>query len=51
MSEVKSAKSGFAEVPGARLYYEIAGDGEPVVFLHGGLLDGCIGLFHRIFLR
>jgi 3-oxoadipate enol-lactonase len=42
MSEVESAKSGFAEVPGARLYYEIAGDGEPVVFLHGGLLDRCM---------
>jgi 3-oxoadipate enol-lactonase len=35
-----SVRSSFVEVPGARLYYEIAGEGEPVVFLHGGLLDG-----------
>jgi 3-oxoadipate enol-lactonase len=37
MSDVKS---GFVELPGVRLAYEIAGDGHPVVFLHGGLLDG-----------
>ncbi len=30
---------GYIEVPGARLYYENAGEGKPVVFLHGGLLD------------
>ncbi len=30
---------GFVEIPGARLYYEMAGDGEPLVLLHGGLLD------------
>ncbi|QBD81558.1 alpha/beta hydrolase [Ktedonosporobacter rubrisoli] len=33
-------KTGFVEVPGARLYYELAGEGEPLVFLHGGCLDG-----------
>jgi 3-oxoadipate enol-lactonase len=35
----KAIKSGFAAVPGARLYYEIAGEGDPVLLLHGGLLD------------
>jgi pimeloyl-ACP methyl ester carboxylesterase len=29
------SKSGFAEVNGTRLYYEIAGAGEPLVLLHG----------------
>jgi pimeloyl-ACP methyl ester carboxylesterase len=29
----------YLEVPGARLYYETAGDGPPVVFLHGFSLD------------
>ncbi len=33
--------SGFAATAdGARLYHEIAGDGPPVVLLHGGLWDG-----------
>ena len=31
--------SGFVDVDGARLRYEIAGDGPPVVLLHGGWLD------------
>lgn len=33
------AKSGFAEVSGTRLYYELAGKGPAVVFIHGGLVD------------
>ena len=40
MSKLLPIKSDFVEVPGARLYYELAGEGEPIVFLHGGLLDG-----------
>ena len=32
-------RSGFAEVEGARLYYEIAGSGPPVVLLHAFTLD------------
>jgi 3-oxoadipate enol-lactonase len=40
MSDVKAMKTGFAEFPGARLYYEMAGEGEPLVLLHGGFLDG-----------
>jgi len=39
MSDVKEVKNGFVELPGVRLYYEIAGEGKPVVFLHGGFLD------------
>ena len=39
MSDVKAVRTGFAELPGARLYYEMAGDGEPLVLLHGGFLD------------
>jgi pimeloyl-ACP methyl ester carboxylesterase len=34
-----SAASGMAEVGGGRLYYEIAGKGKTVVFIHGGLAD------------
>jgi pimeloyl-ACP methyl ester carboxylesterase len=32
-------KSGFAELNGTRLYYEITGSGAPVVFIHGYTLD------------
>lgn len=31
------AASGYAEIGSSRLYYEIAGDGEPLLLLHGGL--------------
>lgn len=31
--------SGYAEVSGSRLYYETAGQGYPLVFIHGGLAD------------
>ena len=33
-------KNGFAEVGGARFYYEIAGEGPPLVLLHAGIADG-----------
>ena len=33
-------KNGFAEVGGARLYYEIAGEGSPLVLVHAGIADG-----------
>ena len=39
MPEDKALTSGFVDVPGARLYYEMAGEGDPVLLLHGGLLD------------
>ena len=31
-------KSGYAPVNGIELYYEIHGDGKPLVLLHGGML-------------
>lgn len=31
--------TGFAQVNGARLYYEIAGEGEPIVLIHAGIAD------------
>ena len=34
-----SVERGFADVPGGRLYYEIAGSGDPVVLIHGGWGD------------
>ena len=40
MSDIKPVKHGFVELPGVRLYYEISGEGDPIIFLHGGLLDG-----------
>ena len=33
------AKSGFADINGARLYYEIAGSGAPLVAIHAGIAD------------
>lgn len=30
-------ESGFLEVPGARIYYEVEGDGHPLLLIHGGL--------------
>jgi pimeloyl-ACP methyl ester carboxylesterase len=32
-------QSGFAEVNGARLYYEVAGGGDPLVMVHAGIAD------------
>ena len=31
--------SGFAEVNGTRLYYEVAGSGDPIVLIHGNFGD------------
>lgn len=31
--------SGFAEVNGTKLYYEVAGKGEPIIFVHGNFGD------------
>src|SRR5574340_333172 len=35
----EQAQKGFAEVNGTRLYYEVAGEGHPLVLNHGGLVD------------
>ena len=32
-------ETGFAEVNGTRLYYEIAGTGDPIVLIHGNFGD------------
>ena len=39
MSTPVSTTSGFANINGAQLYYEIAGEGRPLVLLHFGLGD------------
>ncbi len=39
MSESKSSERGFAQVYGTSLAYEVAGEGHPLVLIHGGLMD------------
>ena len=39
MTETSNRQSGFADVNGGRLYYEVAGEGHPVVLLHAGIAD------------
>ncbi len=36
---VEQAQKGFAEVNATRLYFEVAGEGHPLVLNHGGLVD------------
>ncbi len=36
-SNTPNARSGFAPVHGLQMYYEIHGDGEPLILLHGGV--------------
>ena len=38
-AQSRNAASGFAEVNGTRLFYETAGKGQTIVFVHGGLVD------------
>ncbi len=37
--ELQHKQKGFAEVNGTMLYYEVAGEGHPLVLNHGGLVD------------
>ncbi len=37
--EAKPEKHGFARVGNAKLYYEVAGKGEPLILIHGGNMD------------
>ncbi|NIN71805.1 MAG: alpha/beta fold hydrolase [Gemmatimonadetes bacterium] len=37
--ETIDVRTGYLDVEGARLYYEEAGQGDPVVLIHGGFLD------------
>jgi pimeloyl-ACP methyl ester carboxylesterase len=39
MTDLKNHSSGFADVNGARIYYEIAGEGHPVALIHAGIAD------------
>jgi pimeloyl-ACP methyl ester carboxylesterase len=39
MSGGANTTTGYADVNGARIYYEVAGEGRPLVLLHGGLVD------------
>lgn len=39
MSHAHAARSGFAEVSGGRLFYEVAGQGHPLVLNHEGIAD------------
>ena len=39
MSESIQPARGFAEVNGAKLYYEVTGAGHPLVLLHEGIAD------------
>lgn len=39
ISPAPTPDSGFAEVNGARLYYEVRGEGQPLVLIHAGIAD------------
>lgn len=39
MSKSVTAESGFLEVNGAKLYYEVAGEGHPFLMVHAGVAD------------
>jgi 3-oxoadipate enol-lactonase len=39
MTETGRLQTGFAEVNGTTLYYEVAGTGHPLTLIHGGLVD------------
>jgi pimeloyl-ACP methyl ester carboxylesterase len=39
MDEKKELQTGFAEIEGARIFYEIAGDGPYLVLIHAGITD------------
>ncbi len=39
MAESLQVQTGFADVNGTRLYYEVAGKGHPFTLVHGGLVD------------
>src|SRR5258707_15172548 len=39
MHDAKQIQSGFVETNGMQLYYEMMGEGHPLVLLHGGYMD------------
>lgn len=38
-AKISKFKNGLAEVNGTKLYYEMLGEGEPIVFVHGNFGD------------
>jgi 3-oxoadipate enol-lactonase len=38
-SPPENSKSGFLELSGGKIYYEVAGEGHPLVLIHGGQMD------------
>src|ERR1043166_1117820 len=38
-SQVKPAQSGYAPVDGLKMYYEVYGEGKPLVLLHGSFMN------------
>ena len=39
MADTDNVTKGYADVNGAKLYYEVAGEGHPLVFLHAGIAN------------
>jgi pimeloyl-ACP methyl ester carboxylesterase len=39
MAAMANHQTGFAPINGAQLYYEVAGEGDPLVFVHAGVAD------------
>lgn len=39
MTDTSNHRSGYADVNGGRLYYEVAGEGHPLALLHAGIAD------------
>ena len=39
MTELSPQKTGFADLDGAEIYYEIAGAGHPLLLRHAGVAD------------
>jgi len=42
VAERQEQCSGFAPVDGGRLYYEVAGQGDPLVLIHAGIADSAM---------
>jgi pimeloyl-ACP methyl ester carboxylesterase len=39
MADTGNVTTGYADINGAKLYYEVAGEGHPLVFLHAGIAN------------